>query len=96
VAWEADGADARVFEVSDSALSVSAVHGKSFWSDGAEYGHVMDPRTGAPTRAAGSAVVTGPRSLECDVLSTALLVLGSDWLPLLRERFPGYDGSATR
>jgi thiamine biosynthesis lipoprotein len=39
-----------------------------------------------------SAVVTGPRSLECDALSTALLVLGPEWLPEMRERFPGYDG----
>jgi thiamine biosynthesis lipoprotein ApbE len=61
---------------------------------GRQYGHVIDPRTGWPIDAARSAVVTGPGSLECDALSTALLVLGADWLPTLRARFPGYAGAA--
>ena len=57
------------------------------------YGHVIDPSTGWPSEAANAAVVTGPRSMECDALSTALLVRGPAWLPTLRARFPGYDGS---
>ena len=80
----------RVFELSDRALSVSAVHGTMFCANGKFYGHVVDPRTGCPTEAAASVVVTGVRSLECDALSTAFLVLGDKWLPQLRERFPGY------
>src|SRR5262245_43558666 len=32
----------------DSALSVSAAHGKSFTSGGRRYGHVLDPRIGVP------------------------------------------------
>jgi thiamine biosynthesis lipoprotein len=94
IPWEPRGSPQRVFELRDSALSVSAVHGKSFELDGREYGHVMDPRTGAPTTAARSALVTGPSSLECDALSTALLVLGPPWLPSLRRTFPGYHGYA--
>jgi FAD:protein FMN transferase len=85
----------RSYTLRDSALSVSAVHGKSFTSGGRRYGHVLDPRSGASVDGAQSAIVTGPGSLECDVLSTALLVLGSDWLPVLRERFPGYDGAVS-
>jgi len=54
---------------------------------------VIDPSTGWPGGAATSAVVTRPRSMECDALSTALLVLGADWLPALRAGFPGYDGA---
>lgn len=83
----------RTFAQRDGALSVSAAHGKAFTNDGHVYGHVIDPRTGWPTDAAFSAVVTGPGSLECDALSTALLVLGAGWLPTLRARFPGYDGA---
>ena len=52
----------------------------------------MDPRSGSPASRARSAAAAGPHSLECDVLSTALLVGGSDWLPTLRMRFPEYDG----
>ncbi len=93
IAWRAPGGAEHTFNLRDSALSVSAVHGKAFWSDGRQYGHVIDPRTGVPTDAATSTVVTGATSLECDALSTALLVLGADWLPMLRARFPGYDGA---
>jgi thiamine biosynthesis lipoprotein len=92
IGW-AQGRGRRTFAVRDSALSVSAAHGKAFTSDGHVYGHVIDPRTGWPTDAASSAIVTGPGSLECDALSTALLVLGADWLPTLRARFAGYDGA---
>ena len=92
VAWNPPGDHGRIFELCGGALSVSAVHGQSFWNQGREYGHVVDPITGWPTYAAASAVVTGPASFECDALSTALLVLGADWLPTLRERFPEYDG----
>ena len=80
------------FELHDRALAASAVKGKSFVAEGREYGHVIDPRTGLAIVAAPAATVTGPASLECDALSTALLVLGASWLPTLRTRFPGYDG----
>jgi thiamine biosynthesis lipoprotein ApbE len=52
------------------------------------YGHVMDPRAGAPTTAARAVAVQGGASLECDALSTALLVLGADWLAEFGRRFP--------
>lgn len=83
---------AHVFALCDSALSVSASHGKSFARDGTRYGHVIDPRSGWPTQAARSALVTGPSSFLCDVLSTALLVHGETWLPEMRRRWPAYDG----
>ncbi len=81
-----------VVELCDSALSVSAVHGKSFKQNGIEYGHVIDPRTGQPTQDALSAAVIGPCPTETDALSTALLVLGKPGLSLLETRFPGYHG----
>jgi thiamine biosynthesis lipoprotein len=94
IGWNPPGAEGRIFELRGGALSVSAVHGRAFWNEGRQYGHVVDPRTGWPTDAATSAVITGPASLECDALSTALLVFGPAWLPTLRSSFPGYDGYA--
>ena len=91
IAWSVPTGAARILELDDGALSVSAPHGESFSHGGQSYGHVMDPRTGWPTMAK-SAVVTGPGSLECDALSTAVLVHGPDWTRVLRVRFPGYDG----
>ncbi len=52
----------------------------------------MGVAVGTPAQWATAALVTGPSSLECDALSTALLVLGKDWLPDLQKRFPGYAG----
>lgn len=80
----------------DSALSVSAAHGRSFCRDGQEFGHIIDPRTGMPTQTARLAAVTGPSAMMCDALSTALLVLGTDWLPELANRFSGYGGLVVR
>jgi thiamine biosynthesis lipoprotein len=91
IAWDTPICRRR-FPLRDAALSISAAHGKAFTHDGRVYGHVIDPRTGWPSDGASSALVTGPGSLECDALSTALLVLGAGWLPTLRARFPGYDG----
>ena len=91
VGWSGDRRR-NAFELCDAALSVSAVHGRTFSSGGRDYGHVIDPRTGWPTADTASAVVTGPASFDCDALSTALLVRGASWLPALRAHFPGYDG----
>jgi FAD:protein FMN transferase len=96
IAWRPRGGVEEIFELSDSALSVSAIHGKSFRAGAREYGHVMDPRTGEPTAAATSAIVTGPESTACDALSTAMLVLGPGWIEEARSRFPEYQLSCCR
>jgi thiamine biosynthesis lipoprotein len=92
IAWAPGSESPRTYQLRDAALSVSATAGKAFVSNGQLYGHVIDPRTGWPTCAATSALVMGPEPLECDALSTALLVLGEEWLPTLRARFPEYTG----
>ena len=65
-----------VVPLRDNALSVSAVWGKSFQSAGVTYGHVIDPRTGAPASKAVLAAVSVASATESDALSTALLTLG--------------------
>lgn len=79
-------------ELTNSALAVSAIHGKSFIDGEHEYGHVIDPRTGQPVSHTLLAAVTGPSPTLCDALSTALMVLGEEWLPALNNRFAGYSG----
>ena len=65
-----------VVELKDTALSVSAVWGKSFRIGKKTYGHVIDPRTGRPVQRALLAAVILPSATETDALSTALLTLG--------------------
>jgi thiamine biosynthesis lipoprotein len=91
IRWSGDSRG-NAFALRDGALSVSAIHGRMSSIGGRTYGHVIDPRNGWPISETLSAVVTGPASFACDVLSTALLVRGAGWLPMLRARFPGYDG----
>ncbi len=60
----------------DTALSVSAVWGRSFQKGQTTYGHVIDPRTGKPQRRTLMTAVVLPSATEADALSTALLVAG--------------------
>jgi thiamine biosynthesis lipoprotein len=60
----------------DEALSVSASWAKAFQAEGKSFGHLLDPRTGAPSTAAVLAAVILPSATETDALSTALLVGG--------------------
>jgi FAD:protein FMN transferase len=77
-----------VVELKDEALSVSGVHGKCFRAHGKTYGHVIDPRTGAPAEGALLAAVVLPSAAETDAFSTALLLgglAGHDQVSRLRD-----------
>jgi thiamine biosynthesis lipoprotein len=74
-------------QLKDEELSVSAVWGKSFQSEGATLGHVLDPRSGRPVEGALLAAVALPSATETDAFSTALLVSGKEgYEQLLRIR----------
>jgi FAD:protein FMN transferase len=96
VAWRVPGRPdvLRSLDSCMPALSISGVHGKGFASGDGWNGHLLDPRSGTPTRAATSACVTGQSSTLCDALSTALVVNGPSWQRRLEGRFPGYEGWA--
>ncbi|MBU6401723.1 MAG: FAD:protein FMN transferase, partial [Verrucomicrobia bacterium] len=78
-----------VVSLRDESLSVSAVWGKAFEADGRIYGHVLDPRTGAPVVGAVLAAVVLPSATETDALSTALLTLGIGGLETITALRPG-------
>jgi FAD:protein FMN transferase len=65
-----------IVDLQDTALSVSAVWGKSFRVGRKTYGHIIDPRTARPVQRAVLAAVILPSATETDALSTALLTLG--------------------
>ncbi len=78
-----------IVELTDNALSVSAVWGKSFKVGEKTYGHVLDPRTGNPVSRALLAAVILPSTTETDALSTALLTLGTPGQKNLHSLRPG-------
>jgi len=83
-----DAVLAKVY-LRDEALSVSAIWGRSFTAGGRTYGHVLDPRVGAPVEGAVMAAVVAPSAADSDALSTALLVLGAAGQERLAALRPG-------
>ena len=90
-----------MISLKNQALSVSAVHGRSFMHQGRRLGHVIDPRTGRPVSGALVAAVVAGDALLADALSTALLAMGPEGMEKLRAAFPnaeflcGYEENGT-
>lgn len=82
----------EIIDLQDSALAVSAVHGRSFSKGGLDYGHVIDPRTGRPVEHTLLAAVTGPSAMTCDALSTAVLTTGNAGIKFMTSNFADYHG----
>ena len=67
--------------------------------DGVRYHHILDPRTGYPSRGCMSATVVGPDAAFVDALATAMCVLGPKrgleiiaTLPRVEALLVGMDG----
>ncbi len=75
--------------IKDEALSVSAVWGRCFESEGRRFGHVLDPRTGETVRQAVLSAIVVPSATESDALSTALLIGGAADFALIAGLRPG-------
>ena len=73
----------------DESLSVSAIWGKSFTSEGQVFGHIIDPRNGQPAQSGLLSAVVLPSATETDALSTALLTLGLQGYQQILSLRPG-------
>lgn len=76
IAISRDGESPTV-RLCDTALSVSAPHGRTIDAGGAQLGHVINPATKSPATGVALAAAVGPSARLTDAWSTALLVLGS-------------------
>lgn len=82
-------ADRRLAELrlSDGALGTSGCGQQFFYHRGKRYGHVLDPRRGAPAEGVLSATVLAPTAAEADALATAFFILGpAETRTFCRER----------
>lgn len=77
-----------ILALRDDSLGVSETGSKMIRAGNRAYGHVMDPRSGEPVHRAVLAAVALPSATETDALSTALITLGSEGLPMLKALRP--------
>ena len=65
-------------EIEDEAVTTSGIYERSFIVDGVRYHHIIDPRTGMPSRGISSATILAKSALEADAYDTACVLLGKD------------------
>jgi thiamine biosynthesis lipoprotein len=80
-----------VVPISNACLTTSGDYEHVFELDGVRYHHIIDCRTGYPSKGCMSATVVGPRAVDCDALDTALCVLSPEEGLALIERLPRFE-----
>jgi len=63
-----------VLSITESGAATTGDYQRYFVKGGIRYHHVLDPRTGFPAMEKQSVTVTGPKTVLCDALSTAVFV----------------------
>lgn len=63
-------------ELTDAGTATSGDYERFFILDGVRYHHILDPRTGMPTRGLRSVTIVSQDAELADALSTAIMVLG--------------------
>ena len=81
-----------VIPVSNMAVATSGDYERYRMAGGRRYHHIIDPRTGYPSKGCMSATVVAARALDADALATAVFVMGpEDGLAFLDE-LPKVEG----
>ena len=77
----------------DVGVATSGDYERSFSKDGVRYHHILDARTGWPSRGIASATVVAPTAFRAGQLSTASFLLGAEAGLALLEETPGVEGA---
>ncbi len=78
-------------ELADASASTSGDYESWFEAEGVRYHHVLDPRTGYPSRGLTGATVVSADATLADALSTAVMVMGRERGLALVERLEGVE-----
>ncbi|NND38541.1 MAG: FAD:protein FMN transferase [Pseudomonadales bacterium] len=77
--------------LSNAAISTSGDYERFFDEAGHRYHHIIVPDTGKSARGVVSVSIIGPKSIDCDALSTTVFVLGVEKGLALIDTVPEYD-----
>ncbi|MBT8152016.1 MAG: FAD:protein FMN transferase, partial [Gammaproteobacteria bacterium] len=77
--------------LSNAAISTSGDYERFFDEAGHRYHHIIVPDTGKSARGVLSVSIIGPKSIDCDALSTTVFVLGVEKGLALIDTVPEYD-----
>lgn len=95
--WRAGVRDPRgsglhsVIELENEALATSGNYERYFIEDGVRYHHILDPKTGRPTRGTASATVLAKSATLADGWSTGMFVLGPEKAVARAAELPGVE-----
>lgn len=79
------------FPIKDSAVVTSGDYKKYVMIDGERYGHILNPKTGIPSKGLVSVTVFAPKAEMADGLATALFVMGHETGIHLVNQLPEVD-----
>jgi FAD:protein FMN transferase len=77
----------------DVGVATSGDYERGFWKDGVRYHHILDARTGWPSRGLASATVVASTTFRAGQLSTASFLLGPESGFALLQETPGVEGA---
>jgi FAD:protein FMN transferase len=66
-------------KLKNESMSTSGSYEKFFWAEGKIYSHIMDPRTGYPSRGMLSASVITPLTLDSEAWTKPYYINGREW-----------------
>lgn len=89
----APGATFASMPLEDHSFSTSGDYERSFVKDGVRYHHILDPRTGQPSRTSRAVTVKAKDAFTADAWSKVLFILGPDESKKLiaRERLTDFE-----
>ncbi|MGC4085813.1 MAG: FAD:protein FMN transferase [Vicinamibacterales bacterium] len=86
-----DGSIFARVELSDETFSTSGDYERFFVRNGVRYHHILDLKTGQPSRLSRSVTIVSKRPVLADGLSTGVFLLGPDAGMALVEKLPDVE-----